>query len=217
MRSADQPEFAAILSATFVGVYQKPAPSPDVIGIWFAALSDFDLTAVRRALSLHVRDPDRGQYPPRPADITRFVEGSTQTQGMAAWAKVERAMRCVGGYQTVVFDDPLIHTVISEMGDWPSLCQTELRELPFRARDFERRYAAYRSMRQNPTCPPSLTGITEAERRTSGLPLPEPVLIGDTERARRLLSNPATGVTTDDRERRTVASAVQSLLDVTKS
>lgn len=187
MKTTDRTEFAAMLTATVVGVYSKPAPGHDVIGIWFSALQGFDLPDVRRAFSLHVRDPDRGQYPPRPADITRFIEGSTQTQGMLAWSKVEKAMRCVGGYQTVVFDDPLIHAVIAELGGWPALCRVETKDLPFRAKDFERRYSAHRSMRQLPSYQPRLSGITETERRAGGHELPQPVLVGDRDKAARVL------------------------------
>lgn len=189
MRNTDTETFAAMLVATLTGVYRQPEPRADVIAIWFGALAGFALDDIRRALSLHVRDPDRGQYPPRPADVVRLIEGSTQTQGAIAWAKVERALRSVGSYASVAFDDPLIHVVLSEMGDWPSLCQTTVEDLPFRRRDFERRYASYRAQRVTPPYPSHLVGLTEGECRIGGYPVHPPTLIGDPDTATAVMAS----------------------------
>jgi hypothetical protein len=181
MTPDDRPRFAETLSDVF-GYYGREC-TPFLVNLFWDGLRRFDLGDVLRAFSVHAQDPDRGQFAPRIADITRLLEGSTQTQGMRAWSRVERALRSVGAYQSVVFDDPLVHAVVRDMGGWVRLCQTPLDELPFRAREFERSYAAYRMRRETPAYPPRLIGIAETENATSGFALPAPVLIGDPERA----------------------------------
>ncbi len=47
-----------------------------------------------------------------------MLGGSTQDAALAAWSKVDRAVREVGPYQSVAFDDALIHRVLFEMGGW---------------------------------------------------------------------------------------------------
>jgi len=60
---------------------------------------------------------------PKPADIIRAIKGNSQTQSLQAWSKVEDAIRLVGPYRSVVFDDLAIHGVLQEMGGWVKLCQ----------------------------------------------------------------------------------------------
>lgn len=183
MQPSDREAFASML-ADVMTYYQREA-SPFLLDVFWAGLKGHEFEDVRRAFSLHARDPDRGQYAPRLADITRLLEGSTQTQGMRAWAKVEAAMKSVGAYRSVAFDDPLIHVVIAEMGGWVPLCRCSVDELPFKARDFERRYAAYRLRREVPAFPPRLIGENEADNRLNGHEgyQVRPVLIGNPERA----------------------------------
>ena len=170
-----------------VMAYYGREVSPFLVSVFWDGLLRFELSDVQRAFSVHAQDPDRGQFPPRVADITRLLEGSTQTQGMRAWATVERALRSVGQYASVAFDDPLIHAVIDGMGGWVTLCCTQAEELPYRARDFERSYAAYRLRREVPRYPPHLIGKAESENRQLGYAIAPPILIGDPARAQRVM------------------------------
>lgn len=187
MQQDDRQPFVTMLASTYA--YYRQELSEFVVDAFWECLQRFDLADIRRAINLHVQDPDRGQWCPKIADLTRVLEGSTQTQGMRAWVKVEQALRCVGAYQTVVFDDPLIHAVVTDLGGWTKLCQTPVDEMPFVARDFERRYAAYRTHRDRPPYPAKLIGIAEHENALSGHAPPRPVLIGDPNRAALVFGN----------------------------
>jgi hypothetical protein len=37
----------------------------------------------------------------------------------------------VGAYQSVVFDDPLIHLVLEDLGGWIKICSTLIKDLIF--------------------------------------------------------------------------------------
>ncbi|MFO0207809.1 MAG: DUF6475 domain-containing protein, partial [Betaproteobacteria bacterium] len=98
--------------------------TPEVTAIYWAALAPYDLGAVRQAFDRHVRNPDAGQFLPKPADLIRMLGGTTADSAMQAWAKVEKAIRRVGGHESVVFDDALIHRCIDDMGGWVKVCDT---------------------------------------------------------------------------------------------
>lgn len=145
--------------------------------IYWDVLKPFCWQDVLKAFEAYVKDPDAGQFMPKPADIIRVIRGSSQCQGLQAWTKVERAIRVIGPYRSVVFDDPIIHAVAQEMGGWIKLCFTLQKELPFIAKEFQTRYTSYRY--QVPTCYPSyLTGLNEHQNAIAGFEIEPPVLLG---------------------------------------
>jgi hypothetical protein len=52
----------------------------------------------------------------KPSDVVRYLEGSTSCQALQAWSKVMQAVKTIDQYDSVVFDDSLIHAVIHDMG-----------------------------------------------------------------------------------------------------
>ncbi|MBA4707531.1 DUF6475 domain-containing protein [Aquitalea aquatica] len=149
------------------------------IGIYWGALKQVDLAVFREAMNRHVTNPDNGQFMPKPADLIRMMAGSSQDKALQAWHKVDKAVRQVGTYSSVVFDDPLIHRVLHEMGGWISLGTKTEDEWPFVAKEFENRYKAFASRQELPEYLPVLVGIIEAENRKEGHRVEPPMLVGD--------------------------------------
>lgn len=156
-------------------------------GVWWAAMKPFDFAAVADAFNRHCVNPDNGQFMPMPADIVRMLQGSTQDAGLIAWAKVDRSVREVGTYRSVVFDDALIHRVISEMGGWVMFGTKDEEAWPFVRNEFVNRYRGYRGRSQVPDYPPVLIGITEATNAKAGFGVEPPTLIGIAGNAKRVL------------------------------
>ncbi len=52
------------------------------LDVWWNSLKAHDLPAVVNAFNRHVANPDTGQFPPKPADITT-LEGPTEDVGTA--------------------------------------------------------------------------------------------------------------------------------------
>lgn len=182
MQENESTRFADLLTAA-MAYYGKEA-SLFMLSIFWDALKRFEFEDVSRAFSLHAQNPDNGQWAPKVADVVKLIEGSTATQGMTAWAKVLKAIGSVGRMRSVAFDDPLIHVVLDEMGGWYALCSTNEAELPFKAREFERRYQGYRLRRETPAYSPYLIGGHESDNRSNGYATPTPpALVGDPERA----------------------------------
>lgn len=182
MRDADRQSFAALLTGTLVEIYQRPALSAEAMEVWWNSLAAYEFASVREAFGRHLLNPDQGQFPPKPADIVRHLEGSAQSRAQQAWAKVHQAMGRVGQYQSVVFDDPVIHAVITAMGGWPVLCSVTTDELPFRSREFEQRYGGY-LLRGRPEYLRCLAGLSETQNSANGFAVSPPVMVGDPDKA----------------------------------
>ena len=191
MLNTDKKRFATLLSG--IADYYGKELSNGVIGLYWQGLHQYDIEAVEKALWEHTQNPDSGQFMPKIADVTRMLQGRTQDQAAIAWSKVDAAVRRVGNYRDVAFDDPLIHRVISEIGGWIWLGKQTEDEWPFIAKNFENRYRGYRMRGEIPEYPPVLIGIANAQNALDGRTREQPVLIGDGVRAKQVLAG---GVTT---------------------
>lgn len=138
MKESERADFAKLLTGV-AELYGKKM-SPMLMNIYWMALKRFDLVAIRQSINRHVNNVDIGQFMPKPADVIRYLEGDSETHALKAWSKVESAIRKIGGYNTVIFDDPLIAVVVRSMGGWPRLCGMLTKDMPFRAGEFMRRY-----------------------------------------------------------------------------
>lgn len=180
MQPSDSQAFKTLLQGVH-SFYGKDL-SEFALSVWWEAMRPFDFAAVRDALNRHAVNPDNGQFAPKPADVVRLLQGSTQDSALVAWAKVDRAMRSVGPYASVVFDDAVIHRVLHDMGGWVALSKFDENEWPFRAKEFENRYRGY-ATRTLEAWPPRLIGIAEAENARAGRDgRTQIVMIGDKAR-----------------------------------
>lgn len=159
------------------------------LDVWWTALRGYDLAAVVQSFNRHLVNPDTGQFLPRPADIVKMLSGSTRDSALVAWSKVDRAVRQVGTGSTVVFDDPLIHRVIQDMGGWCIFGTKTEDEWPFTAKEFENRYRGYRMRSETPEYPQKLIGHYEAHNASKLLRIAPPVVIGDQDKAKAIMLN----------------------------
>lgn len=161
--------------------------TPGVVALYWQGLRHLDLAAVREALNRHVANPDTGQFMPKIADVNRMIGGTTQDAAIMAWAKVDKAVRMVGTYEDVAFDDPLIHRVIADLGGWVWLgLQTE-DEWPFVGKRFEALYRGYKARSEVPEYQTTLTGIANAQNAQNGFRINPPKLIGNPGKAKAVL------------------------------
>lgn len=158
------------------------------LDVWWTALKGYDLAAVVGAFNRHLANPDSGQFAPKPADIIKMLQGSTQDSALRAWAKVDQAVRRVGPYQDVVFDDPIIHRVIQDMGGWIGMGSKGEDEWPFVAKEFENRYRGFRQRSEIPEYISKLIGIASAHNEQKGFKTDAPILIGNEQAAMKVLN-----------------------------
>lgn len=191
MDANDYAAFRQILKRT-MAVYDKTL-SNEMADVWFDALADVSVEAFAHALTAHVRNPDTGQFPPKPADVIKAITGGIDAVCQLAWTKVAGAVGSVGPWQSVAFDDPLIHRVIDDMGGWPAMCGHGEKEWPFTQKEFMQRYRAIQTRQVPVDHAPYLIGLSEASNARRGVELPERLsrlsLVGDKQRAQAVMAS----------------------------
>lgn len=184
MQTCDIATFTAMMVG--IGELYGKRISTQLTDIYWRALKPYELEDVYQAFQSHINNPDCGQFFPKPADIVRFIDGCGETKALHAWAKVERAISQVGVYQSVAFDDALIHAVLEDMGGWIKLCSVKNEQLPFYANEFQKRYTGY--VNKKPTrYPKYLFGITECDNAKNGYDMTPPILLGDAAKAEEVI------------------------------
>lgn len=190
MNTGDKPQFQKLITAVLA--FYRQDVSEFALQVWWAACEAFDIEQVRKALNAHAIDPDRGQFAPKPADIVRALQGTRTDQARVAWGKLFDAMQRVGAYQSVVFDDPIIHIVVNDIGGWQKLCRSSLDDLSYQEHRFCESYRAYVA-RPVAEYPAKLLGEFECINRMEGRTVGPPVLIGNAQRAAEVLRLGSTG------------------------
>lgn len=187
MNPEDRSEFAHLIADALAFYGQEI--SQFGLSVWWQACQPFELQAVRRALGRHAMDPERGMFPPKPADVVRQLQGVPTDRAAKAWGVALDAASRVGSYTDVVFEDPIIHVVIADLGGWPEFCRTPNDRLSYTQHRFTEAYRAYVNRGDLDEWPPRLHGDRSPDEiyAQRGLPPPQPVLIGNPQRARTVM------------------------------
>lgn len=190
MKSSDSKKFGEALAAVY-DLYRVEL-SEAVTGMWWRALQAYEVAAVVEALGRHAMNPDTGQFLPKPADVVKALEGSTSDTALLAWAKVVGGLKQVGTHDSVVFDDPIIHRVLQDLGGWYWLGQQQEKEMPYIEKRFRDAYRAWRPRAVGMDYPRSLPGWIEAQNASRGFHGVNVVtkLIGDMAKAQAVLEGP---------------------------
>jgi hypothetical protein len=118
--------------------------SDTVMELYFRALQDLPLEALRVAATIHVRT---AKFFPRPAELREAIEGSTEDAAEIAWVTLLRLVRSVGYYGTPTWtDDATRRAALELFGGWQALCSSlpaEGPELLGCAKNFKSVYRAY--------------------------------------------------------------------------
>lgn len=184
MEKPDLPDFAKLMM-TMGELYGKTI-SPQLTELYWRLLEKFQWEDVKLALQSHSTNPDGGQYFPKPADVVRFIEGSGEVQALQAWTKVSEAVQRIGAYQSLAFDDALIHAVLEAMGGWVKLCAMKFTDMPFIGNEFQKRYMGF-VLKKPERYPKYLSGLSEIENTKNGYSVKPPLLVGDTKKVEAVM------------------------------
>jgi hypothetical protein len=138
MEASDKSKFAASLVG--LGELYDRVISVSVAAIYFEDLKAYPLQTVLDALAAHRRDPDRGRFFPKVADLIHKLECSSEEIGLTAWAEVRRLL---GDSHNAMSSDPIAERVVQDLGGWVRLGLTDIDKLVWVEKEFVRRYAMY--------------------------------------------------------------------------
>lgn len=183
MSEIERNEFGQLVTAALA--YYRQDATPFTLDVWWQGCRPFSLEQLRKALTAHATDPDRGQFAPKVADVVRVLGGTHTDRSLMAWGRVFDAMSSVGAYTDVVFDDSAIHAAIADCGGWTKICRSEMKEISYLQHQFCQAYRAY-GVREGYDYPRVLNGDRSPDEvyAKRGLKPPKPTVIGDLGRAR---------------------------------
>ena len=107
------PEFTKILTG-LAAMFDKPLTEL-LRDMYFGALQDLTIEQINNAGNQLART---ATFFPKPVEFRNAINGNQDEAAIAAWKKVLKAKSKAGQYQSVKFDDPVIHSVIKLMGGW---------------------------------------------------------------------------------------------------
>ncbi len=166
MQASEKADFVALLTEA-LGFYRQ-ALSTFALSVWWAACKGYSLEQVRKAMTMHAMDAERGHFAPKPADIVKALQGTQTDRSLMAWGVVLGAISRCGMYGSPDFQDPATVAAIVDIGGWPAVCQTEIDELPHLQRRFCASHRAY-TARPDMVEPTRLVGLHEATNSLRGV------------------------------------------------
>lgn len=185
MNDQDKPVFAALITGA-AELYSKKI-STALLNFYWKSLKQFDFSDIERAVMAHINDRVSGEFMVKPCHIRGYIEGDSETRTLQALSKVESAVRHIGNYTSVAFDDPIIHAVIEDMGGWIKYCSCKGDDIPFQSNEFIKRYRGYLQGKII-QYPAYLVGSVERSHRFYGFePKEPPVLVGDKNKVKQVM------------------------------
>lgn len=112
MVEADFDEFVAVLDT--VCSYGSKPMSASAKAVFFKALEPYPLSAVRVAFFAHLKDPVRGSFNPRPADIIAKICPPADVDALLDEAVTQLNRRRYGGDD--VWSDPVVYWAAQRVG-----------------------------------------------------------------------------------------------------
>jgi len=172
MQTEDRTRFASAIHGTFE-IYSVKQVSEQLMDIWWATLKPYDIADVCRALTKHISDPERGQFPPKPADIIRFLTTgdkekleNIKSQAEMQWLNVTNAIARCGAYRTPNFKDPITAAVVGSLGGWVAICGKTTQQLDFLQKQFVSTYVEFEKKPLD-QLPSNVAGLEDIQRLKS--------------------------------------------------
>ena len=119
MKAEDRQDFVQMF--TVFAIALKEDYTPEVMELWWRMLEMYDAESVTNAFVKHTRKAD---FFPKPAQIIAILDEGRDPN--AAWIEAKDAVSRIGGYQSVMFADPVAATTIRLLGGWIWFCDQDL-------------------------------------------------------------------------------------------
>jgi hypothetical protein len=150
--------------------------------IYVEALMDLDPAKVKAGVGYIIKTRTFAGNLPTVAEIREAVQNSgkpMESRAAIAWDKALYALHHIGTYESVAFDDPIIHHIIVQWGGWTEFGDWNADQTHWKRKDFIALYEAYARSGTLPDPNQHLIGLTEYENAKRGFleKVPQPYRI----------------------------------------
>lgn len=159
MDEQDRPAFEHLLLA--LGATFRTEVTTSLRAGYWLGLRDLTIADVQEAATKAIAG---SRHMPTPRDLRDLagVMGADQ-RAIIAWNALKRAIREVGSYRSVTFDDPTINAVVRSLGGWPRVCLTDSEELDkWTSKEFQRLYRELSALQLGQDLTRHLPGVFES-------------------------------------------------------
>ncbi|MCP4763806.1 MAG: hypothetical protein GY870_18690 [archaeon] len=175
-------KFMEAFSAMCLALDKEPTKA--FVKVYFDALKEFDIKDVLAAISQSIL---KSSWFPKPVELRSLIGGSNTDNSEIQCAQAFEAVRRVGPYESVVFDDPVTQEVIKQYyGGWPKFCEGDEGEEVFKKNDFKKAYKSFSNQNRKHYGP--LYGISAIGNDSNGIKQkPKIKMIGNPERCKQIM------------------------------
>jgi hypothetical protein len=131
----DQPDFAHLMAMLDKAFRQETSDLGNEV--YWQGLRDCEIEDVKAAFVQAIREL---KFYPKVSELRDLIRGKPDDVAALALRRVNEAVVEPGTYESVTFDDPVIHWVLETMGGWPVWGEIKGDEAAFREQDFRRLY-----------------------------------------------------------------------------
>ena len=183
MKDSDRERFAEIMlgvAENFSAEISEPG-----MEMRYQALQNLSIDEVQAA-AMEIIKSRKFTKMPTVAEFLQYTgEGSIEDKALVEAAKVLKAIKTIGPYNSVVFDDATTQAVISQVfGGWVQMCgDLTVDDEKWFQKDFAKAWAAYR--RQRIELRGHMMGIAESENLSLGYDewIEPPQIVGNASKA----------------------------------
>lgn len=133
----DRERLLQTLAATYA--YYDRELSQFVVQVWVEDLEGHPIDAVCAAFTAHRRDPQRGQWLPKTADILRQLQGDVEHEAQLAWGRVMEAATNGGRGEIDNVSRQALHT----MGGISAVQRADVQQTQWLRKQFLETFAVY--------------------------------------------------------------------------
>ncbi len=153
MTENDGNKFKELITAINV-TYGEEFTQPQTL-LWWNMFKPYSIEAFEQAVYQHMSDPDQGIFSPKPANIMKFINGTTkqndqqlEDKAMLAWMVIIGEVKRIGSYGSLKLEDKQALAAVRALGGWKFICSKTESELVWLQKEF---VATYQTFENTPT------------------------------------------------------------------
>ncbi len=141
MTNNDQQKFKELI-ALISETYSEQFSSAQIV-MWSTLFKNVTIKTFENAVYAHISCPDAGMFTPKPANIMKFINGTTkqneqqlEDKAELAWHVIEGEIRRIGSYGSLKMEDKQALAAVKSIGGWKFICSKTKAELIWLHKEF---------------------------------------------------------------------------------
>lgn len=144
----DGNKFRELITAINV-TYGEDFTEPQIL-LWWNLFKPHSIETFEQAVYQHMACPDAGMFAPKPANLMKFINGTSKQNEQAiddkaeiAWHVIEGEIRRIGSHTSLRMEDRQALAAVKAIGGWKKICGLTISELTWAHKEFVAAYKNY--------------------------------------------------------------------------